>query len=207
MDFSRPVTLAGNLVELVPLARDQHDALVAAASDGSLWELHYTSVPRPQEMGAEIDRRLSWHEQGLMVPFAVRRRSDQTIVGMTTYCNLAPDVPRLEIGYTWLARTAQRSGINTEAKLLLLNEAFEERDCVAVQFCTNWLNHRSRTAIERLGAKQDGVLRNHMRTRDQELRDTVVYSITDAEWPRVRTHLRWLLSEGHSGAGPTGRLS
>lgn len=196
MDFARTATLTGDLVELVPLARDQHDELVAAASDGSLWELHYTSVPRPVDLGAEIDRRLAWHEQGLMVPFAVRRRSDQTIVGMTTYCNLAPDVPRLEIGYTWLARTAQRSGINTEAKLLLLTEAFEERECVAVQFCTNWLNRQSRDAIERLGAKQDGVLRNHMRTRDGELRDTVVFSITAAEWPRVRTHLRWLLTRG-----------
>ena len=184
-----PMVLAGDLVVLEPLRPDHHDELVAAASDGRLWELWYTAVPTPDEMRAEIDRRLAEQAAGTMLPFAVRR-SGGAAVGMTTYMNIEADVPRLEIGSTWTAASAQRTGINTEAKLLLLTHAFEALGCLAVEFRTHWHNRQSRAAIERLGAKLDGVLRNHRRLPDGSLRDSVVYSITDREWPAVRTGLR-----------------
>ena len=184
-----PLVLAGDLVVLEPLRPDHHDELVAAASDGRLWELWYTAVPTPDEMRAEIDRRLAEQAAGTMLPFTVRR-SGGAAVGMTTYMNIEADVPRLEIGSTWTAAAAQRTGVNTEAKLLLLTHAFEALGCLAVEFRTHWHNRQSRAAIERLGAKLDGVLRNHRRLPDGSLRDTVVYSITDREWPAVRTGLR-----------------
>jgi N-acetyltransferase len=184
-----PLVLAGDLVVLEPLRPDHHDELVAAASDGRLWELWYTAVPTPDEMHAEIDRRLAEQAAGTMLPFTVRR-SGGAAVGMTTYMNIEADVPRLEIGSTWTAASAQRTGINTEAKLLLLTHAFEALGCLAVEFRTHWHNRQSRAAIERLGAKLDGVLRNHRRLPDGSLRDSVVYSITDREWPAVRTGLR-----------------
>jgi N-acetyltransferase len=184
-----PLVLAGDLVVLEPLRPDHHDELVAAASDGRLWELWYTAVPTPDEMHAEIDRRLAEQAAGTMLPFTVRR-SGGAAVGMTTYMNIEADVPRLEIGSTWTAAAAQRTGVNTEAKLLLLTHAFEALGCLAVEFRTHWHNRQSRAAIERLGAKLDGVLRNHRRLPDGSLRDSVVYSITDREWPAVRTGLR-----------------
>jgi RimJ/RimL family protein N-acetyltransferase len=184
-----PLVLTGDLVVLEPLGPDHHDELVAAASDGRLWELWYTAVPTPDEMHAEIDRRLAEQAAGTMLPFTVRR-SGGAAVGMTTYMNIEADVPRLEIGSTWTAASAQRTGINTEAKLLLLTHAFEALGCLAVEFRTHWHNRQSRAAIERLGAKLDGVLRNHRRLPDGSLRDSVVYSITDREWPAVRTGLR-----------------
>jgi RimJ/RimL family protein N-acetyltransferase len=184
-----PLVLTGDLVVLEPLGPDHHDELVAAASDGRLWELWYTAVPTPDEMRAEIDRRLAEQAAGTMLPFTVRR-SGGAAVGMTTYMNIEADVPRLEIGSTWTAASAQRTGINTEAKLLLLTHAFEALGCLAVEFRTHWHNRQSRAAIERLGAKLDGVLRNHRRLPDGSLRDSVVYSITDREWPAVRTGLR-----------------
>ncbi len=189
----QPVVLTGGLVVLQPLHPDHHDELVAAASDGRLWELWYTSVPSPEGMRAEIDRRLAEQSAGRMLPFTVRRAGGPA-VGMTTYMNIEADVPRLEIGSTWTAASAQGSGVNPESKLLLLAHAFEELGCLAVEFRTHWHNRQSRAAIERLGAKQDGVLRNHRRMPDGSLRDTVVYSITDSEWPAVRAGLRARLS-------------
>jgi N-acetyltransferase len=184
-----PVVLAGDVVVLEPLAQAHHDELVAAASDGRLWELWYTSVPSPEGMRAEIDRRLAERATGTMLPFTVRRPGGPA-VGMTTYLNIEEDVPRLEIGSTWTAASAQRTGVNAESKLLLLGHAFEALGCLAVEFRTHWHNRQSRAAIERLGAKQDGVLRSHRRMPDGSLRDTVVYSVTAAEWPAVRSGLR-----------------
>jgi N-acetyltransferase len=184
-----PVVLAGDVVVLEPLAPAHHDELVAAASDGRLWELWYTSVPSPEGMRAEIDRRLAERAAGTMLPFTVRRPGGPA-VGMTTYLNIEEDVPRLEIGSTWTADSAQRTGVNAASKLLLLGHAFEALGCVAVEFRTHWHNRQSRAAIERLGAKQDGVLRSHRRMPDGSLRDTVVYSVTAAEWPAVRSGLR-----------------
>ena len=184
-----PVVLRGDLVVLEPLRPDHADELVAAASDGRLWELWYTSVPPPDGMGAAVDALLAEQAAGTRLPFAVRRAGG-ALAGMTTYLNIEPDVPRLEIGSTWTAASAQRTGLNAESKLLLLGHAFETLGCLAVEFRTHWHNRQSRAAIERLGAKLDGVLRNHRRLPDGSLRDTVVYSITDREWPAVRAGLR-----------------
>ena len=189
-----PVTLTGDLVSLEPLHPDHHDALVAAASDGRLWELWYTSVPSPDAMRADIEAKLARQAAGEMVPFTVRRTGTGQVLGMTTYLNIEADVPRLEIGSTWTARTAQRTGVNAESKLLLLTHAFEVLGCLAVEFRTHWHNHQSRGAIARLGARQDGVLRHHRRMPDGSLRDTVVFSITAPEWPAVRSGLRLRLA-------------
>jgi RimJ/RimL family protein N-acetyltransferase len=189
-----PVTLRGSLVTLEPLRPEHHDELVAAASDGRLWELWYTAVPSPQTMRADITKKLDQQAAGSRLPFTVRRNDTGAVVGATTYLHFEADVPRLEIGSTWTARSAQRTGVNTETKLLLLTHAFEVLGCLAVEFRTHWHNLQSRTAIERLGAKQDGVLRNHRRMPDGSLRDTVVYSILDSEWPAVRSGLRYRLA-------------
>jgi RimJ/RimL family protein N-acetyltransferase len=198
MPFLAPVTLTGNLVTLEPLRRDHHDELVDAVRDGRLWELWYTSVPAPETMAAEIDARLARQAAGEMLPFTVRRTDTGAVVGMTTYLNAEPDVPRVEIGATWTALSAQRTGVNGESKLLLLAHAFDVLGCIAVEFRTHWHNLQSRTAIARLGAKQDGVLRNHRRMPDGSLRDTVVFSIIDSEWPAVRNGLRHRLAPGGS---------
>jgi RimJ/RimL family protein N-acetyltransferase len=192
--FLDPVRLSGELVTLDPMRREDVDDLVAAASDGRLWELWYTSVPSPGTMAADVETKLAAHAAGTMLPFTVRRAGTGTALGVTTYCNVDDETPRVEIGYTWTARSAQRTGVNSESKLLLLAHAFEVLGCIAVEFRTHWHNVQSRTAIARLGAKQDGVLRNHRRQPDGSLRDTVVFSITDAEWPAVRAGLRHRLS-------------
>ncbi len=189
----RPVSLAGRHVRLEPLSPDHHDGLVAATQDGALWRLWYTSVPKPEAMAAEITRRLGLMERGSMAPFTVFAEPEGAVVGMTTYMNIDALNRRVEIGSTWYAGRVQRTALNTEAKLLLLTHAFETLDCIAVEFRTHVLNQQSRRAIERLGAKLDGILRCHMRTANGNLRDTCVYSITASEWPMIRAHLRWLL--------------
>ena len=186
------VELAGAHVRLVPLAREHANGLAEAVRDGELWTLWYTSVPPPERMAGEIERRLGLRERGSMLPFTVLDAAGR-IVGMTTYMNIDAQHRRVEIGSTWTAASAQRTGLNTECKLLLLRHAFEALDCIAVEFRTHRLNTRSRRAIERLGAQLDGILRAHQRTADGSLRDTAVYSIVAAEWPAVRAHLRWLL--------------
>ena len=187
-----PATLRGRHVKLVPLALEHEPALIEAAQDGELWRLWYTSVPAPEEMRAEIERRLALRAKESMLPFTVL---DETgvVVGMTAYMHVDAANRRLEIGSTWYAGRVQRTGLNTEAKLLLLAHAFECLGCIAVEFRTHFMNHQSRSAIERLGAKLDGVLRNHQLLKDGTLRDTCVYSIVAAEWPAVRAHLRWQL--------------
>ncbi|WP_222193243.1 GNAT family N-acetyltransferase [Modestobacter italicus] len=196
-----PVTLTGELVTLQPLAHGHVPALATAAADGRLWELWYTSVPTPEGMAADVAAKLAQREAGTMLPFAVRRNDTGGVVGVTTFCNADREAPRLEIGYTWTAASAQRTGVNAESKLLLLGHAFDQLGCIAVEFRTHWHNQQSRTAIARLGAKQDGVLRNHRRQPDGSLRDTVVFSITDAEWPAVRNGLRHRLAR-HSISRP-----
>jgi len=186
------VELAGAHARLVPLAREHAGGLAEAVRDGELWKLWYTSVPPPERMAAEIERRLGLRECGSMLPFTVLDAAGR-IVGMTTYMNIDAQHRRVEIGSTWTAASAQRTGLNTESKLLLLAHAFEALDCIAVEFRTHRLNTRSRRAIERLGAQLDGILRAHQRTADGSLRDTAVYSIVAAEGPAVRANLRWLL--------------
>lgn len=195
-----PVTLRGKYVTLEPLTEEHHDGLVAAATDGELWNLWYTVVPRPENMRAEIHRRLALQETGSMLPFTTRLNDPVTgepgrIIGMTTYYNIDIDLPRLEIGYTWNAASTQGTGTNPDSKRLLLAHAFEMLGCVAVEFRTHWMNMQSREAIARLGAKQDGVLRADRRMADGSLRDTVVFSILASEWSQVRNGLDLRLSK------------
>lgn len=162
---------------------------MAAAADGKLWELWYTTVPRPDEMAADIERRLGLQSNGSMLPFTVIDSQSGDIVGETTYMNIDAQNRRLEIGSTWYAARVQRTALNTACKLLLLAHAFESLQCIAVEFRTSFFNVRSRRAIERLGAKCDGILRSHMFHPNGTLRDTVVYSIIAGEWPAVRANL------------------
>lgn len=189
------VTLAGRRVRLEPLSHEHEPDLIEAVKDGELWRLWYTTIPTPEGMGAEIDRRLGLQAEGSMIPFATRRLSDDRLIGMTSFMHIDPVLPRVEIGSTWNAASAQGTGTNADSKLLLLTHAFEVWGCPAVELRTAWVNTQSRRAIERLGAKLDGVLRKHSYTRDGSLRDTCVYSITADEWPQVRSMLRFRLGE------------
>jgi RimJ/RimL family protein N-acetyltransferase len=177
MPFLEPVTLQGAHARLEPLSHDHISGLVEAVSDGELWKLWYTFVPTAESMKNEIDRRLG------------------KVAGMTTYMNVDAANRRVEIGSTWYARRVQRSALNTQCKLLLLAHAFEKLDCIAVEFRTHFFNHQSRRGIERLGAKQDGILRNHQIAPNGTLRDTVVYSIIAGEWPTVKAHLTYQLND------------
>jgi RimJ/RimL family protein N-acetyltransferase len=191
--FVEPVTLAGRHATLEPLAREHEDALRRAAADGELWRLWYTSIAPPEKIGDYVAAALDMRERLGAMPFVVRDNASADIVGCTRYFNVDAPNRRLEIGHTWYAQRAQRTAINTECKLLLLAHAFEKLRCIAVEFRTHWFNHASREAIARLGAKQDGVLRNHQLGPDGSYRDTVVFSIIASEWPAVKRHLAFLL--------------
>ena len=192
MPWLEPVTLRGAYARLEPLSPAHHDGLVEAVKDGELWRLWYTSVPTPENMTKEIDRRLGLQAAGSMLPFTVFDARDR-ISGMTTYMNVDAANRRVEIGSTWYARRVQRTALNTQCKLLLLTHAFEGLDCIAVEFRTHFFNHQSRRGIERLGAKLDGILRSHQIAPNGALRDTVVYSIIATEWPAVKAHLNYQL--------------
>ena len=187
--FTESITLSGRHAALEPLAYAHQEGLAEAVRDGELWNLWYTAVPSPEGMRAEIERRLGLQKAGSMLPFAVRSLADGKIAGMTTYMNIDAKNRRVEIGSTWYAKSAKRTPLNTDGELVLLRRAFEPLDCIAVEFRTGFFNFASRRAIERLGAKQDGILRSHQRYADGSLRDTVVFSIVAHEWPAVRRHL------------------
>lgn len=195
-----PVTLRGAHVTLEPLEHAHEDGIRAAAADGELWRLWYTSVPSPEKTATWFAAADDMRERLGALPFAVRHNAGGDIVGSTRYFNVDAANRRLEIGHTWYAKRVQRTAVNTECKLLLLTHAFEALSCIAVEFRTHWFNHASRAAIARLGAKQDGVLRNHQLLPDGSRRDTVVFSIIDAEWPAVKRHLTWQLER--PGTGP-----
>ncbi|GAB3273877.1 GNAT family protein [Kineococcus gypseus] len=192
--FADPVALSGSLVALEPLGAGHVEGLRRVVAEGELHRTWYTRVPAPQDVAAEVERRLALHARGAMAPWALRRLDTGEVCGATTFMNLDAANRRLEIGSTFLARSAQGTGVNAEAKLLLLARAFEELGCAAVELRTHWHNHQSRAAIARLGAKQDGVLRNHVLWHDGSYRDTVVFSILDGEWPAVRSGLRGRLA-------------
>ena len=194
MTWLEPVTLSGASVRLEPLEQRHCGDLIEAVKDGELWRLWYTSIPAPEKMEAEIDRRRGLQASGSMLPFAVVDPASGKAVGMTTYMNVDAVNKRVEIGSTWYRRSVQRTPINTQCKLLLLTHAFESLDCIAVEFRTHFFNHQSRRGIERLGAKLDGILRSHQIASDGTLRDTCVYSIIASEWPTVKSHLNWQLS-------------
>jgi N-acetyltransferase len=193
-EWPAPVTLVGSYVTLEPLARHHGPDLIEATQDGELWKLWYTSVPAPANMSAEIERRLNLQQTGRMLPFTVLERRSGKAVGMTTYMDIDAANRRLEIGSTWYRRSVQRTAVNTECKLLLLQHAFEQLGCIAVEFRTHFFNQQSRRAIERLGAKLDGILRHHRRLADGSLRDTCVYSILASEWPATHQHLHFELA-------------
>ena len=184
--------MQGKHVSLEPLSLEHVAGLQDAAHDGELWNLWFTSVPKPDNTKQYVEQALALNAQGKAMPFVVRDASGE-IVGSTRYCNIEADHKRLEIGWTWYAERVQRTALNTEAKLLLLTNAFETLGAIAVEFRTNWFNQRSRNAIARLGAKQDGVLRNHMLMADGTRRDTVVFSILDSEWLAVKRNLQYQL--------------
>lgn len=195
MNLTDPITLTGQYATLVPLTRAHHDDLVEATRDGELWTLWYTTVASPEQMRGEIERRLDLHAKGSMLPFAVIENATGRAVGMTTYMNIDAKNHRVEIGSTWYRKRVQRSAINTECKLMLLTHAFEQLKCNAVELRTSFLNQQSRKAIERLGAKLDGILRQHMVLPNGTIRDTCVYSIIPCEWPSVKSHLQFQLSK------------
>jgi RimJ/RimL family protein N-acetyltransferase len=197
--WTYPVTLAGEHVRLEPLAREHAAGLRAAMADGELWRLWYTTVPTPDGVEEYIDTALRGQAAGTDLPFAVRDGNGE-IVGSTRYCRIEQANHRLEIGYTWYAQRVQRTALNTQAKRLLLGHAFDTLEAIAVEFRTHWFNQRSRAAIARLGAKQDGVLRNSSRHADGSFRDTVVFSIIESEWPTVRQGLDYQLSRPRGGA-------
>ncbi|MDR6992401.1 GNAT family protein [Luteimonas sp. 3794] len=190
--WSRTPTLTGRHVSLVPLAPAHADALATVSRDSAMHTVWYTSVPAPDDVPRYIDKALDAQAAGDALVFAVLDAGG-SVVGSTRFYDLDPTVPKLKIGYTWYAPRVQRTGLNTEAKRTMLAHAFDVLGCVSVSFETSWFNHASRAAIARLGAKQDGVLRHHARHADGSLRDTVVFSVIDAEWPAVRRHLGFKL--------------
>lgn len=189
----RPVTLADQRVRLEPLGLEHFEGLLAAAADGELWNLRFTSVPEPEDTRGYIERALQQQAEGSRLPFAVVDAQNGRVLGSTSYHDIVPAIDRLEIGYTWYAASVQRSHVNTSAKLLLLSHAFEALGAQLVGWRTDNFNFASQRAIERLGARRDGVLRHHALRRDGTVRDTVMYSLAAGEWPEVKAHLQWQL--------------
>ena len=190
-----PVTLARDPVRLVPLTLQHQSGLAAAAADGSLWNIRVTSVPEPAATRSYIDTALRMQAEGHRLPFAVLDSSSGDVIGCTSYHDIVPAVERLEIGYTWYAASRQRSSVNTTAKLLLMTHAFETLGAKLVGWRTDNYNFASQRAIERLGARKDGVLRHHALRRDGTVRDTVMYSLAAGEWPEVKAHLEHALQK------------
>jgi len=190
----RPIALERDSVRLEPLGPEHADALAAAALDGRLWELWFTTVPAPDAMPAYIATALKGQQDGHMLPWVVRDLATATIIGSTRYHDIVSTIDRVEIGYTWYSLSRQRTGVNTTCKLLLLAHAFDTLGCKVVGLRTDNFNFRSQRAIEALGAKKDGVLRHHAMRRDGSVRDSVLYSILAAEWPDVRRHLELRLA-------------
>lgn len=194
-----PVTLEGHGVRLEPLSVDHHDSLTAAAADGRLWELWFTSVPRPEQTQAYIQTALAGQTAGHMLPWVVRELAEGTIIGSTRYHDIVAAIDRVEIGYTWYSARWQRTYVNTTCKLLLLGHAFDALGCQVVGLRTDNFNFASQRAIAALGAKKDGVIRHNSARTDGTVRDTVIYSILAQEWPDVRRHLELRLARHRAG--------
>jgi RimJ/RimL family protein N-acetyltransferase len=196
-----PVVLEGRGIRLEPLTPDHRDALAAAVTDGRLWELWYTAVPPPGEMGPYIEAALQTQDEGRMIAWVVREMRSGSVIGATRYHDIVPPLDRVEIGYTWYGQSRQRTGVNTTCKLLLLSHAFDTLGCQVVGLRTDGFNFRSQRAIEGLGAKKDGVIRHFGLRRDGSARDTVMYSILATEWPDVKRHLELRLARHDGSAG------
>jgi RimJ/RimL family protein N-acetyltransferase len=194
MQTVAPVTLARGPIRLVPLGLEHESGLMAAAADGELWNIRVTSVPEPSQTRAYIEGALKGQADGHRLPFAVLEAATGRVIGCTSYHDIVPAIDRLEIGWTWYAKSVQRSGVNTSTKLLLMAHAFDTLGAKLVGWRTDNYNHASQRAIERLGARKDGVLRHHALRRDGTVRDTVMYSLAAGEWPEVRAHLEYQLA-------------
>ena len=195
MAFVEPVNLEGRGVKLVPLSLAHEGGLRAAAADGELWKIRVTSVPEPEQTRKYIEDALAMREAGNRFAFAILDAASGTVLGCSSYHDILPAVKRVEIGYTWYAKRCQRTHVNTTCKLLLMTHAFEMLGCHVVGWRTDNFNHASQNAIERLGARKDGVIRGHALRRDGSIRDTVMYSLRSGEWPEVRTQLLYLLDK------------
>lgn len=195
MAFVEPVTLTARGVELVPLALTHESGLRVCAQDGELWNIRVTSVPRPEDTRQYIEDALAMREAGVRFAFAVTEAATGTVLGCTSYHDIVPAIQRVEIGWTWYAKSVQRTHVNTTCKLLMLTHAFETLGCHVVGWRTDNFNFASQAAIERLGAKKDGVLRGHALRRDGTIRDTVMYSLRSGEWPEARAQLLYLLDK------------
>ena len=195
MSFVQPVTLTGRGLELVPLALSHEAGLRTAAADGELWNLRITSVPEPEQTQAYIETALSARQDGNRFAFAVVDQSSGTVLGSSSYHDILPAVRRVEIGYTWYAARCQRTHVNTACKLLMLTHAFETLNCNVVGWRTDNFNFASQRAIERLGARKDGVIRGHALRRDGTIRDTVMYSLRSGEWAEVKAQLLYMLDK------------
>jgi RimJ/RimL family protein N-acetyltransferase len=195
MAFVEPVTLSARGVTLLPLALEHEAGLKAAAADGELWKIRVTSVPEPEHTRKYIEDALTMREAGHRFAFAVTETATGKVLGCSSYHDIVPAIKRVEIGWTWYAKSSQRSHVNTTAKLLLLTHAFETLGCHVVGWRTDNFNFASQTAIERLGARRDGVIRGHALRRDGTIRDTVMYSLRSGEWPEVKTQLLYLLDK------------
>ncbi|CAN5909506.1 GNAT family protein [soil metagenome] len=198
MAFVDAITLSSRGIALVPLALSHEAGLRAAAADGELWKLRVTSVPEPDDTRGYIETALQMRESGNRFAFAVTDEASGTVLGSTSYHDILPAVKRVEIGYTWYAKRCQRTHINTTCKLLMLSHAFDLLDCNVVGWRTDNFNHASQRAIERLGARKDGVIRGHAMRRDGTIRDTVMYSLRSGEWPEVKAQLLYLLDKPRS---------
>lgn len=197
MKWLNEVVLETDNVQLVPLKQAHRKGLLDAAADGNLWELWFTSVPSEATIDAYLNKALADYENDTALPFAVIDKRVNTIIGTTRFANVVSEHRRVEIGYTWYAKSYQKTYVNSECKFLLLSYAFEELKAIAVEFRTNWYNFPSRNAIARLGAKQDGVLRNHQLMPDGSYRDTVVFSIVESEWKTCKKALRYKIDQIH----------
>ncbi|MCL6274566.1 GNAT family N-acetyltransferase [Muricauda sp. 2012CJ35-5] len=195
--WTKPVALEGKLVKLIPLDLSHQNDLLNAASDGNLWELWFTSVPSAATISKYLNSAFENQQKGLALPFTIIDKKTNKIVGSTRYLNIEAENRRLEIGATWYAKSVQRTGINTECKYLLLQHAFETLGCIAVEFRTHYHNLASRNAILRLGAKQEGILRNHRIDPQGNYRDTVVFSILDNEWKTVKASLEYRMNKSY----------
>ncbi len=195
MAFVEPVSLSERGVDLVPLSLEHEEGLRAAAADGALWNIRVTSVPEPEQTRSYIDNALAMREAGNRFAFAVLNSTSGKVLGCTSYHDIVPALKRVEIGWTWYGKSSQRSHVNTTCKLLLLTHAFETLDCHVVGWRTDNFNFASQAAIERLGAKKDGVIRGHALRRDGTIRDTVMYSMRSGEWSEAKAQLQYLLDK------------
>lgn len=197
MKWLNEIVLETDLVKLIPLRPEHRNELVAAAADGNLWELWFTSVPSEATIDAYLSKAFADFENDTALPFAVVDKRENKIIGTTRFANVVSEHRRVEIGYTWYAKSYQKTYVNSECKFLLLQYAFEELKAIAVEFRTNWYNFPSRNAIARLGAKQDGVLRNHQIMANGSYRDTVVFSIIESDWKACKTALLYKIEQIH----------